>query len=204
MKTNEQKMHDEELYMVDDNLSRQYIECRRLINKFNNTEYNAFDERKSIIKQLFGGTKNHFSIQAPLYCDYGKNIYIGENFYANYDCVLLDVGKITIGDNVLLAPRVQIYTAGHPIDRDVRNTTLEYGKNVTIGNDVWIGGGAIINPGVTIGDNVVIGSGSVVVKDIPSNCVAVGNPCKKIRDINDDDKKYWNEQKDNYYKTIIK
>ncbi|QWB96674.1 sugar O-acetyltransferase [Mycoplasmatota bacterium] len=119
------------------------------------------------------------------------NIHIGKHFYANYDCIFLDVNKITIGDNVFIAPRVCIYTAGHPIDKDTRNEELEYGYPVTIGNDVWIGGNVVINPGVTIGDNVVIGSGSIVTKDIESNCVAAGNPCKKIRDITDEDKKYW-------------
>lgn len=133
------------------------------------------------------------------FCDYGCNISIGDNFYANYDCIMLDVNKITIGDNVFMAPRVCVYTAGHPIDKDVRNAQLEYGYSVTIGNDVWIGGNTVINPGVTIGNNVVIGSNSVVTHDIPDGVVACGNPCRVIRKITDDDALFWKQQADDFY-----
>ncbi|MGL5750647.1 MAG: sugar O-acetyltransferase, partial [Paraclostridium sp.] len=115
--------------------------------------------------------------------DYGYNIHVGENFYANFNCIMLDVCEIRIGKNVMLAPNVQLYAAYHPIDAKTRISGLEYGAPITIGDNVWIGGGAIVNPGITIGDNVVIGSGSVVTKDIPANCVAVGNPCKVIKNI---------------------
>lgn len=138
-------------------------------------------------------------INKPFYCDYGCHISIGDNFYANFDCIFLDVNRITIGNNVFLAPRVSIYTAGHPIDKDVRNTGLEYGYEVKIGNDVWIGGNTVINPGVTIGDDVVIGSNSVVTKSIPSGVVAGGNPCRIIRKITEEDKLYWEKQAKDFY-----
>ncbi len=122
-------------------------------------------------------------METPFYCDYGYNIEVGDNFYANFGCVILDVNRVTIGDNVLLAPNVQIYTAGHPVDPEKRLTGKEYGKPVFIGNNVWIGGGVIICPGVKIGDNVTIGAGSVITRDIPNNTIAVGNPCKVIKSV---------------------
>ena len=124
---------------------------------------------------------------------------VGDNFYANMDCIFLDVNEIIIGNRVLLGPRVSIFTAGHPIDKDVRNTGLEYGHKVIIGDDVWIGGNTVINPGVTIGSNVVIGSGSVVTKDIPSDCIAYGNPCRVARKITKNDKDYWTKEMMLYY-----
>ncbi|MGG7185842.1 sugar O-acetyltransferase, partial [Clostridium butyricum] len=122
---------------------------------------------------------------------YGSNIEVGENFYSNYNYIMLDVGKITIGKNVMFAPNVSIYTAGHPIHPQSRNSGYEYGIPVTIGDNVWVGGSVVINPGVTIGNNVVIGSGSVVTKDIPDNVIAVGNPCRVIREITEEDRKYY-------------
>ena len=133
--------------------------------------------------ELLGKTGNSFTFIQTFYCDYGSNIEIGENFFANYCFTVLDEAKVTIGDNVFIAPNVSIYTAGHPIDPAERNTLAEYAKPVTIGNNVWIGGSVTIVPGVTIGDNVTVGAGSVVVKDIPSDCVAAGNPCRVIRKI---------------------
>ena len=134
-------------------------------------------------------------MESPFYCDYGSNIEVGENFYANFNCTILDVAKVVIGKNVMFAPNVSIYTAGHPIHPDSRNSGYEYGIGVTIGNNVWVGGNATINPGVHIGDNVVIGAGSVVTKDIEANSIAVGNPCKVLRKITEEDKKY-------YYKNL--
>lgn len=152
-----------------------------------------------LFRALLGHVEGNFWIQPDFYCDYGSHIHIGRNFYANYGCVMLDVCDITIGDNVFLAPRVCIYTATHPIDAGVRNSGLEYGKPVTIGSSVWIGGSTVINPGVTIGDNVVIGSGSVVTRDIPSGVIAVGNPCRVLRPITDEDKAHWEHQAAEYY-----
>lgn len=149
------------------------------------------DERNGLLKKLLGSTGNQFHIEPPFYCDYGYNITIGENFYSNYNCTILDCAPVTFGDNVLLAPNVSIYTAGHPIHYDPRNEGYEYAFPVTIGSNVWIGGNTVINPGVSIGDNSVIGSGSVVTKDIPSNVIAVGSPCKIIRYITSEDEQYY-------------
>jgi acetyltransferase-like isoleucine patch superfamily enzyme len=139
------------------------------------------EERKSIIKKLFGISGKNFWIEPHFFCDYGYNIEIGENFYANHDCVILDPGKVTFGDNVFIGPNCGFYTAGHPTDVEMRNKGLEFAKPIRVGNNVWIGGNVCVLPNVTIGDNVTIGAGSVVVHDIPSNCVAVGNPCKVVK-----------------------
>ena len=130
-------------------------------------------------------------IEAPFYCDYGKNIHVGDYFYANFNCVILDVGRVIIGHHVKIGPNVSLYTAGHPIHPDSRNSGYEYGIGITIGDNVWIGGNVVVNPGVHIGNNVVIGSGSVVTKDIPDHVVAAGNPCKVIREITEKDRKYY-------------
>ena len=140
-------------------------------------------ERTELLKKLLGRTGESFIIEPPFACDYGYNIEIGENFYANVNLVILDGAKVKIGDNAFIAPNVGIYTAGHPLDASLRNQGLEYAYPVTIGHNVWIGAGAIILPGVTVGDNVVIGAGSVVTKDIPDNSLAVGNPCRVVRKI---------------------
>jgi maltose O-acetyltransferase len=183
------------LYLANDDELKKLVKKKDiLLLKFNNELNINKINKQTIIKKLFGSIGNNSWVNPPFRCDYGFNIHVGNHFYANYDCIFLDVNKITIGNNVFIAPRVCIYTAGHPIDKDIRNEELEYGYPVTIGNDVWIGGNVVINPGVTIGDNVVIGSGSIVTKDIESNCIAAGNPCKKIRDITDVDKKYWQSE----------
>lgn len=168
----------------------------RIQNKLKIYDYNLLrpDEDKKMaqmIKDILGKTGDSIFIEQPFHCDYGKNIEVGNNFYANYNCTILDVGKVIIGENVLFAPNVSIYTAGHPIHPQSRNSGYEYGLAVTIGDNVWIGGSVVINPDIKIGNNVVIGSGSVVTKDISDNVVAVGNPCKVIRKITDDDRKYY-------------
>ncbi len=195
--TEKERMLSGKLYRVDKELEMAHIKPQRLIKKFNATE--DYLERADILKELFGSVDKNCYIEPPFRCEYGTNIYIGNNFYANFDCLFLDVNKIIIGNNVMLGPRVCIYTAGHPIDAEIRSSQLEYGKPVTIGNDVWIGGSVVINPGINIGNNVVIGSGSVVTKDIPSDVVAAGNPCKVIRKITEKDREYWQAQKDEYY-----
>lgn len=162
--------------------------AKEMIFEFNSLRPNEIEKRNEIIKKLFGKASDNFFIEPPFRCDYGYNIFMGENFYSNYNCTILDCAKVTIGDNVLFAPNVSLFTAGHPIHFEPRNEGFEYAFPITIGNNVWIGGGVIVNPGVTIGDNVVIGSGSVVTKDIPSNVIAAGNPCKIIREITDEDK----------------
>lgn len=174
--------------------------AKRLVREFNDLPSDLEEKRQQIIRELFGSCKGNFHIEPSIRCDYGINIEIGEDFFANYDCVFLDVNKITFGDRVFIAPRCCFFTAGHPIDCDVRNKKLEYGWPIKVGNDVWIGGSVVVNPGVTIGDNVVIGSGSVVTKDIPSGVVAAGNPCRVIRKITEDDKMKWRSLEETYYR----
>lgn len=184
-----------ELYNSFDNeLQNDCKRSRQLTRLFNTTTEEQLEYRTELLKKLFKKTGEHIYIEPPFHCDYGSNISVGEKFYANFDCIILDVNEVVIGDNVLFAPKVCVFTAGHPIDADVRNSFVEYGKKVTIGNNVWVGGCTVINPGVTIGNNVVIGSGSVVTKDIPDNVIAVGNPCKVLRKITDEDKIYWEKQ----------
>lgn len=142
---------------------------------------NEPSQRKAILKELLGACGEDVVFEGRIQCDYGYNIEVGEHFFANFDAVLLDVCKITIGDHCLLGPNVHIYTAGHPLNPEERQTGIEFGKPVTIGHHVWIGGGAIINPGVTIGDHAVIASGSVVTKDIPANVIVGGNPAKILK-----------------------
>lgn len=129
--------------------------------------------------------KENYWIEQPFWCDYGYNIEIGENFYSNHNLTILDGNKVKFGDNVFIGPNCSFYTAGHPLDTQRRNQGLEYAKPIIIGNNVWLGGNVCVLPGVTIGDNVVIGAGSVVTKDIPSNVVAAGNPCKIIKNLKD-------------------
>lgn len=140
-------------------------------------------EKKQMLKSFLGRTGENFIFEPPFFCDYGYNIEIGENFFANMNFIVLDGAKVTIGSNVFIAPGVGIYTSGHPFDVEQRISGLEYAYPVTIGDNVWIGAGVHILPGVTIGDNTVIGAGSVVSKDIPSNVLAVGNPCRVIKEI---------------------
>jgi len=199
--TEKERMLSGELYIPkDDELGRQNMKARKLIQEFNTISFDLFEERNKILIELLGQTGENIYIEPPFRCDYGCNIKIGNNFYANYDCIFIDVNKITIGDNAFFGPRVCLYTAGHPIDAQIRNTLLEFGKKICIGNNVWIGGNTVVNPGVCIGDNTVIGSGSVVTKDIPSDVIAVGNPCRVLRKIDENDRQYWQKKKDKYFK----
>ncbi|GAA0068633.1 sugar O-acetyltransferase [Clostridium sardiniense] len=200
--TEKEKMLSGNLYMAnDEELRRDNKKSRMLTRLFNNSTEEQIPYRKELLKELFEKTGENLYIEPPFRCDYGCHISVGNNFYANYDCIIVDVCKVEIGENVLFGPRVGIYTAGHPIDAEIRDTGLEFGKPVKIGNSVWVGGSTVINPGVTIGNNVVIGSGSVVTKDIPDNVVAVGNPCRVLRQITDEDKAYWEMKKEEYYNT---
>lgn len=175
----------------DEELGRDNKKARMLTRLFNNTTEEQQDYRGVLLKQLFGATGENIYIEPPFRTDYGCNTTIGENFFANYDCIIIDVCPVTIGRNVFFGPRVCIYTAAHPIDTAVRNSQLEFGKPVTIGDDVWVGGNVVFNPGVTVGSNIVIGSGSVVVKDIPDGVIAAGNPAKVIREITAADQEKW-------------
>ena len=174
-----------------DGLAEERLENKKRIYKYNNLPPEAEKEQDALIKEILGKTGENVHIEAPFHCDYGYNIEVGENFFANYNLTVLDVGKVRIGKNAQIAPNVSIYTAGHPIHPDSRNAGYEYGIEVTIGDNVWIGGNVCIMPGVTVGDNVVIGAGSVVTKDIPDSVIAVGNPCRVVRAITDDDRDFY-------------
>lgn len=174
-----------------DGLLEERQACKEKIYEFNNLRPDQRERATEIITELFGKTGKDVYIEPPFHCDYGYNIEVGDNFWVNYNLTILDVGKVTAGDNVLIAPNVSIYTAGHPVHPDSRNSGYEYGIPITIGSNVWIGGSSVILPGVTIGDNVVIGAGSVVTKDLPDNVIAAGNPCKVIRQITEEDRDYY-------------
>lgn len=177
-------------YISDKEVFEEQKRARRLTQAMNTADRSDFDTISKIVKELLGKSENAF-INPPFYCDYGDHIEVGKNFFANYNCTILDVARVVIGDNCQFAPNVSIYTAGHPLHPDTRNTLYEYGIEVTIGDNVWVGGNTVICPGVHIGSNSVIGAGSVVTKDIPDWSVAAGNPCKVIRKITDEDRKYY-------------
>ena len=191
--TEREKMLAGELYDCgDEELITQWHKAKNLVRDYNNTDSENLESKDNILTELLGGRGSNLWITSPFFVDYGNNIYFGNNCEVNMNCTFLDDNKIIIGDNALIAPNVQIYTAFHPTNAKDRfgemkkDGSFEFCKTQTapvhIGNNVWIGGGAIIMPGVTIGDNVVIGAGSVVTKDIPSNKIAYGNPCRVIRD----------------------
>lgn len=193
--TNQQRRQAQMAYITDKNIMEEQKICRQKLQKLNFVDRSDFDSISKIVKDLFGKSENAF-VNPPFYCDYGKNIEVGKNFYANYNCTILDVAKVIIGDNCFMAPNVAIYTAGHPIHPVSRNSLYEYGKEIIIGNNVWLGGNTVICPGVHIGNNVVIGAGSVVTKNIPDWSFAAGNPCRVIRKITDNDKtKLFHEEK---------
>ena len=164
---------------------------RRKLHAFNLLPPDEEEQAQRLLLELLGKTGRDPWINAPFHCDYGSNIEVGDNFFANYNLTILDVGKVTIGSNVQFAPNVSIYTAGHPLHPDSRNSGYEYGLPVTIGDNVWIGGNVVLLPGVTVGSNSVIGAGSVVSRDIPEWVVAVGSPCRVVRRITEEDRKYY-------------
>jgi galactoside O-acetyltransferase/maltose O-acetyltransferase len=179
-----EKMLSGELYNpLKDGLALERENAKRQCFKYNNTPPNNTLKRIGIISKLLGKTGEKFWIEQPFQCDYGYNIEIGENFYSNHNLIILDPAKVTFGDNVFIGPNCGFYTPEHPLDAQTRITGLEYAKPITVGNNVWFGGNVVVLGGVSIGDNVVIGAGSVVTKDIPANTVAVGNPCRVIKEL---------------------
>ncbi|MGZ9584091.1 sugar O-acetyltransferase [Paenibacillus marinisediminis] len=184
MKTEKEKMIAGELY---DGYTAELLQDRRNARKlqleYNNSDPEDTAGRLAILKRLLGACGPHIEIEPPFRCDYGYNIEVGDHFYANFNCVILDGCSVKIGNHVFFGPNVQLFTATHPIIPEKRNTGLEQSKPITIGDNVWLGGGVIVNPGVTIGEGTTIGAGSVVTKDIPPRVFAAGNPCRVIKAI---------------------
>ena len=167
-------------------LAKERVACSDRCRRYNNLEAGETDAREALIREIVGEIGQGFRIEQPFYCDYGTNIRIGAHFYANYHLVILDAAPVSIGDRVLIGPDCGIYTAGHPLDAELRGRGLEFARPVSIGNDVWIGGGVKILPGVSIGDGAVIGAGSVVTRDVPPGVVAAGNPCRVLHKIGEE------------------
>ncbi len=180
-----EKMQNGLLYDAnyDKELAEERIKCKNLCYEYNALAPGETEKRKELIKKILGSVRENFLIEQSFQCDYGYNIEIGENFYSNHNLVILDPAKVTFGDNVFIGPNCGFYTAEHPLDAETRNKGLETAKPIKVGNNVWFGGNVVVLPGVTIGDNTVIGAGSVVTKNIPSNVVAAGNPCKVIKQL---------------------
>lgn len=165
--------------------------CKELLDDLHRCEQTCFEinqlapsdrkERQKRLRQLLGKTGDDFNVITPFFCDYGYNIEVGNHFFANTNLVILDEAKVTFGDNVFIGPNCSFYTAGHPVEIELRNQGLEYALPIHVGNNVWFGGNVTVVPGVNIGNNVTVGAGSVVTKDVPDNVVAAGNPCKVIR-----------------------
>ncbi len=189
MRSEKEKMLAGELYdPLDQQLKDARLQARLLIKAFNDTREDEVDQRNKILGELIPGAGEGLWLQPPFYCDYGTNMKVGEKVFFNFNCIVLDVATVTIGSRTMFGPNVQIYTATHPVNHTERTSGLEYGKPIVIGDDVWVGGSAVICPGVTIGDRSVIGAGSVVTKDIPADVFAAGNPCKVIRALTSEDK----------------
>jgi maltose O-acetyltransferase len=184
MPSEREKMLRGEFYDASDpQLVAERARARELTREYNRTTGNDPDRRERILEELFGSVKGDLFVEPPFRCDYGSNVHVGEDFYANFDCVILDVCRVEFGDDCLLGPAVHVYTATHPLAADERAAGLEYGNPVTVGDGVWIGGRAVLNPGVTIGDGAVIASGAVVTGDVPPDVVVGGNPADVIREI---------------------
>lgn len=196
-----QQMLAGELYIAGNILpENKSLRGKQIAQKINMTPVEQKEKIRKLVQELFGKTGKDTHITPPVYVDYGRHVTVGDNFYANLDCIFLDVCPITIGNNVMFGPRVGLYTAGHPLDSKVRNEDqLEFGAPIVIGNNVWLGANVSVLPGVTIGDNTVVGSGAVVTKDLPANSVAVGNPAKVIKTLGEADRLFWEQKRAKYY-----
>lgn len=187
-----EKMKNGMLYVdIGEGLDEERERCKELLYDYNHTRPSEKTKRKDILKELLGDTGDDVWIEPPVHMAYGKNVHIGNHFYANFNLVIVDDIDVYIGEHVMIAPNVTITPTGHPVDPDLRKPGTQFSIPVRIGNNVWIGSNAVILPGVTIGDNSVIGAGSVVTNDIPENVVAVGNPCRVLREINERDKEFY-------------
>ena len=189
--TSKERRESGMLFIADDADWVEMKRARELTQKLNTIDRRDFEGINALVQEVFGGADASTFLNPPFYCDYGSNIFVGKNCFINYNCTILDNAKVTLGDNCLLAPNVSIYTAGHALYPDSRALGYEYGVDVVIGDNVWIGGGTIILPGVHIGSNTVIGAGSVVTQDIPEWSFAAGNPCRVKRPITEEDKNYY-------------
>ncbi|OEE73123.1 sugar O-acetyltransferase [Vibrio genomosp. F6] len=186
------RMHSQKVYYCDDEvLASKQVECLDVLYDFNHTRPTEMDKRQQIMKSIFAEIGDGCYIEPPLQANWGIHTHLGKNVYVNFNLTLVDDTHIYIGDYVMIGPNVTIATAGHPIDPDLRMKVAQFNIPVTIGNNVWIGANAVILPGVSVGENTVIGAGSIVTKDIPANVVAVGNPCRVLREINEHDKEYY-------------
>lgn len=184
MKTEKEKMMRGELYLASDpELTRDRLAARELLYRFNHSRPGERDSRLRLLEELIGRFEEPLWIEPPFYCDYGYNIQLGENVYFNFNCVILDICTVRIGNNTMLGPGVQVLAATHPTDSVERAKGLEFGRPITIGNDVWIGGGAILCPGVNVGDRSVVAAGAVITKDMPEGVLIGGNPAKIIREV---------------------
>lgn len=202
--TEKEKMHSGDLYLPgDDEIMTEQLKCLDRLYDFNNTRPTEMEKREALLKEMFGDIGEDCYIEPPLHANWGgKNCHFGKGVYANFNLTLVDDTHIYVGDYTLFGPNVVVATAGHPIQPELREKTYQYNFSVHIGRNCWIGAGAVIVPGVTIGDNVVIGAGSVVTKDIPSNVVAVGNPCKVLREIGEHDNEYYFKNKKIDYENL--
>ena len=183
-------------YVADKSVFEEVLATRRLLHEFNQIDPDDLPRVQEMARRIFGKAGRNLMVMQPFFCDYGKHIEVGDNFFANFGCTILDVAKVEIGDNVFFAPNVSIYTAGHPLHPESRNSMYEYCVPVKIGSDCWLGGNVVVVPGVTIGDGCVIGAGSVVAQDIPPYSLAVGNPCRVIRKITEEDRKFYRTGKE--------
>ena len=190
--TEQERMRSGALYRADaPELSADRARCRALLARYNQTAPEQSGERARLLRALLGRAGDGLYIEPPFRCDYGRNIYVGSRVYVNYELIVLDVCDVTIGDDVLIGPRVSLLAAAHPIDPETRASGLEYGAPIRIESRAWLGGGVIVNPGVTIGADSVVGSGAVVTRDIPPGTVAAGNPCRVLRPITQADRDHW-------------
>ena len=195
--TERERMLSGQLYDAgDETLTAARGRAKRLTCRYHQLDPTDWDSRTQILQELLGHLGEDSWIEPPFRCDYGTQISIGDHFFANYDCIFLDVAPITIGNQVMFGPRVCLYTAGHPLDAATRNTGLEFGKPIAIGDDVWLGGNVVVLPGVTIGAGTVVAAGSVVRRDLPPHVLAAGNPCQVLRSITEADRLKWEAQKE--------
>lgn len=198
--TEKERMLSGKLYIAtDEELVAARSAARRLTSRYNATDED-WAERRAILQELLGGMGEDVYIEPTFRCDYGSNIHLGDRVFANFDCVILDVAEVRIGNDVLLGPRVCIYAAGHPTDAGVRAAGLEFGRPVTIADKVWVGGNCILSPGVSVGEGSIIGAGSVVTRDIPAGVLAAGAPCRVIRELTDADTLRWQAEENEYYR----